>query len=406
MSKGLPLRFAFRYLLSRKSHNVINLISGISVAGMAVGAAALVLILSVYNGFNEVVAKSFDDADPDLCIRPAQGKFFTPDSLLFSRLYERAEIENMTSVLEEQAFLSYGDEQALARVKGIDMVFEEESPLQNHIIDGQFLLHLGTRPCAVVGAGLARNLQLNPRFVTALEIYYPDRKRPLSALNPMESLRSVKTRPTGIITVNSNLDASLVLIPIETMRERLDTRDEVSSVEIRLSKDLSPQASSAFRKELEGMLGPDLLLLDRYRQNESVYKMMRYEKLAIFLILLFVIIVISFNVFSSLTMLIIEKRPDIATLFSLGATERTVRRIFILEGTLVTLAGLVIGLAVGVALTLLQQRFGLIKMPGSFSLTAYPVVLQVSDLLYTALGVAAIGYLIALLPAQSIQETR
>ena len=403
----LPLRFAFRYLLSRKSHNVINLISGISVAGMAVGTAALILILSVYNGFNKVVAESFDTADPDLCIRPAEGKFFVPDSLLFDQLYRREEIACMSSVLEEQAFLSYGDEQALARVKGVDRVFEEESPLKDRIIDGQFLLHLGTtRPCAVVGAGLARDIQLSPRFVTPLEIYYPDRNRPLSALNPLQSLRSVKTRPTGVVSVNANLDGSLVLVPIETMRTLLDMEEGASGVEIRLSQDLTSHARAAFQKELEALLGPQLRVLDRYHQNESVYKMMRYEKLAIYLILIFVVIIISFNVFSSLTMLIIEKKPDIGTLFSLGATEGTVRKIFILEGSLVTLAGMGIGLVAGVALTLLQQHFGLIKMPGNFSLTAYPVVLQVSDLLYTVAGVALVGYLIALIPAQSIHETR
>ena len=403
---SLPLRFAFRYLLSRKSHNVINLISGISVAGMAVGTAALVLILSVYNGFNDVVSRSFDDADPDLCIRPAEGKLFVPDSLLFSRIYEREEIASMSSVLEEQAFLSYGDEQALARVKGVDEVFEEESPLQNHLMEGQFLLHLGYRPCAVVGASLARNLQLSPRFVTPLEIYYPDRKRPLSTLNPMQSLRSVKTRPCGIVTVNANTDASLVLVPLETMQELLDCGPAVSGVEIRLSEGLTPQDAAAFQKELEGMLGPELRLLDRYHQNESVYKMMRYEKLAIFLILIFVVIIISFNIFSSLTMLIIEKRPDIQTLYSMGAPEGTVRKIFVLEGTLVTLLGLGIGLVVGISLTLVQQHFGLIKMPGNFSFTAYPVILQAGDLIWTAVGVDLVGFLIALIPARTLHETR
>ena len=396
---NLPLRFALRYLFARKSHNVINIISGISVAGMAIGTAALVIILSVFNGFNKLVSDSLSDAQPDLVVRPAAGKAFIPDSTAFSWLYDQEMVFNMSSVIEEQAFISFDGKQSLARVKGVDSVFEEESPIQDHITDGVFALHRGTRPLAVVGSALAWSLDINPRFIAPLEIYYPDREGTVSLSNPTASLRSTKVSVAGLFAINAELDAELVLVPIETMRELMDYDDEVSAVEIRLAKGTSDKDAQKLVRELEDRLGADYTVLDRYRQNEALYKMMRYEKLAIYMILIFIVIIIALNIYSSLTMLIIEKRGDIDTLHSLGAPESMTRRIFLLEGWLISLLGLAIGLVLGVVLVLLQQRFGLIRMPGNYIISSYPVILQGADILWTAVGVALVGYLIALLPS-------
>ncbi len=396
---NLPLRFALRYLFARKSHNVINIISGISVAGMAIGTAALVIILSVFNGFNKLVSDSLSDAQPDLVVRPAAGKAFIPDSTAFSWLYDQEMVFNMSSVIEEQAFISFDGKQSLARVKGVDSVFEEESPIQDHITDGVFALHRGTRPLAVVGSALAWSLDINPRFIAPLEIYYPDREGTVSLSNPTASLRSTKVSVAGLFAINAELDAELVLVPIETMRELMDYDDEVSAVEIRLAKGTSDKDAQKLVRELEDRLGADYSVLDRYRQNEALYKMMRYEKLAIYMILIFIVIIIALNIYSSLTMLIIEKRGDIDTLHSLGAPESMTRRIFLLEGWLISLLGLAIGLVLGVVLVLLQQRFGLIRMPGNYIISSYPVILQGADILWTAVGVALVGYLIALLPS-------
>ena len=396
---NLPLRFALRYLFARKSHNVINIISGISVAGMAIGTAALVIILSVFNGFNKLVSDSLSDAQPDLVVKPAVGKAFVPDSVAFAWLYDQEMVYNMSSVIEEQAFISFDGKQSLARVKGVDSVFEEESPLQDHITDGVFALHRGTRPLAVVGSALAWSLDINPRFIAPLEIYYPDREGTVSLSNPTASLRSTKVSVAGLFAINAELDAELVLVPIETMRELMDYDDEVSAIEIRLAKGTSDKDAQKLVRELEDRLGAGYTVLDRYRQNEALYKMMRYEKLAIYMILIFIVIIIALNIYSSLTMLIIEKRGDIDTLHSLGAPESMTRRIFLLEGWLISLLGLVIGLILGVALVLLQQKFGLIRMPGNYIISSYPVILKGADILWTAAGVALIGYLIALLPS-------
>ena len=396
---NLPLRFALRYLFARKSHNVINIISGISVAGMAIGTAALVVILSVFNGFNQLVSDSLGDAQPDLVVKPAAGKAFVPDSTAFAWLYGQELVYNMSSVIEEQAFITFDGKQSLARVKGVDSVFEEESPLRDHITDGIFSLHRGTLPRAVVGSALAWSMDINPRFIAPLEIYYPDREGSISLSNPASSLRSTKVTVSGLFAINAELDAELVIVPIETMRELLDYDDEVSAVEIRVVKGTTDKALNGLAADLSDRLGPDFEVQDRYRQNEALYKMMRYEKLAIYMILIFIVIIIAFNIYSSLTMLIIEKKDDIGTLRSLGAPEPMTRRIFLLEGWLISLLGLVIGLVLGVALVLLQQKYGLIRMPGSYIISAYPVILKASDIVWTAVGVALVGYLIALLPS-------
>ena len=396
---NLPLRFALRYLFARKSHNVINIISGISVAGMAIGTAALVVILSVFNGFNRLVADSLGDAQPDLVVRPAAGKAFVPDSTAFAWLYDQEMVYNMSSVIEEQAFIAFDGKQSLARVKGVDSVFEEETPLQDHITDGIFTLHRGSRPMAVVGSSLAWSMDINPRFIAPLEIYYPDREGSISLSNPAASLRSTKVTVAGLFAINAELDAELVLVPIETMRELLGYEEEVSGVEIRVTKGTTDKALDGLVSELSERLGPDYEVLDRYRQNEALYKMMRYEKLAIYMILIFIVIIIAFNIYSSLTMLIIEKKEDIGTLRSLGAPEPMTRRIFLLEGWLISLLGLAIGLVLGIAFVLLQQKYGLIRMPGNYIISAYPVILKASDIIWTAVGVALVGYLIALLPS-------
>ena len=251
---NLPLRFALRYLFARKSHNVINIISGISVAGMAIGTAALVVILSVFNGFNQLVSDSLGDAQPDLVVKPAAGKAFVPDSTAFAWLYGQELVYNMSSVIEEQAFITFDGKQSLARVKGVDSVFEEESPLRDHITDGIFSLHRGTLPRAVVGSALAWSMDINPRFIAPLEIYYPDREGSISLSNPASSLRSTKVTVSGLFAINAELDAELVIVPIETMRELLDYDDEVSAVEIRVVKGTTDKALNGLAADLSDRL--------------------------------------------------------------------------------------------------------------------------------------------------------
>ncbi|MBQ3846832.1 MAG: ABC transporter permease [Bacteroidales bacterium] len=382
---------------------MINIISGICVAGMAIGTAALIIILSVFNGFNRLVSDSLSEVAPDILVSPTKGKVFVPKGEAFEWAYENDDVLNMSEVLEEQVFISYDGKQALAKAKGVDNVYEEESPLKNHIKDGEFILRFGDLKKAVVGMGLAYNLGISPRFLSPIEIYYPVRDAKVSLSNPMNSLSEVDVRPSGLFSINATLDNELIIVPIETMRELLHYENEVSAVEIRTADGASVQKVADGLKE---RLGPDFKVLNRYEQNENLFKMMRYEKLAIYMILIFIIIIIAFNIFASLTMLVIEKKDDISTLKSLGATDSLVRRIFVMEGWMISLLGLAIGLLIGVAFALLQQKFGFIKMPGNYVVTSYPIVLKLTDILWTVAGVAGVGYLIALLPTLKKTENQ
>lgn len=395
---NLPFFFARRYLFARKSHGVINIISGVGVVGMAIGTAALVVILSVFNGFNRLVADTLGDIEPDIRVSARYGKFFEPDSAAFDLAYRDDRVLNMTSVLEENVFLSYDGKEAIAKARGVDEVYEEESPLRDHIVDGTFTLRFGEVKKAVLGTVLARGLGVSTRFSTPLEIYYPDRGGKISLSNPAASLKSIRVNPSGIVSLNANYDGDLVVLPLESMRDLLGCESEVSAVEIRLVPGASEKDVKDLIKGLSEAIGSDFRVEDRYHQNLTLYKMMRYEKLAIYLILIFVVIIIGFNIFSALTMLLIEKEGDIRTLGGLGAPAPLIRRIFVLEGWLTSLIGLAIGLAAGVAIVLLQQKTGFVRMPGNFLVSSYPVELKVTDLLWTAFGVALAGYLMAILP--------
>lgn len=396
----LPLFIAGRYLFAKKSHNVINIISAISAVGMAIGTAALIIILSIYNGFDELVKSTLSNVEPDILITPAKGKVFIPEGEAFDRIKANPMIGEYDLILQENVFVDYDGHQGIAKAKGVDSAFEAESPLAEHITNGEFSLHKGQLPQMVVGAGLAYKMGMNPAFLASAELYFPIRDRNFSLANPAASIETVRMRPSGIFSVNQQIDDDLMIVPIEEMRKLLGYEEEVSGVEIRLAEGSTAKDIRSAIKHIQKELGPEFKVLDRFRQNPSLYKMMRYEKAAIFLILIFVIIIIALNIFGSITMLIIEKKDDIETYRSLGATDQMLRHTFTLEGWLISLLGLAAGLVVGIGFSLAQQHFGFIKMPGSFLVNAYPVILQWQDVLATIAGVALIGYIIALLPVR------
>lgn len=396
----LPLFIARRYLFAKKSHNVINIISAISAVGMAIGTAALIIILSIYNGFDELVKSTLSNVEPDILITPAKGKVFIPNGETFDRIRQNPLIDEYDLILQENVFVDYDGHQGIAKAKGVDSAFEAESPLAEHITNGEFSLHKGQLPQMVVGAGLAYKMGMNPAFLASAELYFPIRDRNFSLANPAASIETVRMRPSGIFSVNQQIDDDLMIVPIEEMRKLLGYEEEVSGVEIRLAEGSTAKDIRSAIKHIQKELGPEFKVLDRFRQNPSLYKMMRYEKAAIFLILIFVIIIIALNIFGSITMLIIEKKDDIETYRSLGATDKLLRRTFTLEGWLISLLGLAAGLVIGIGFSLAQQHFGFIKMPGSFLVNAYPVILQWQDVLATIAGVALIGYIIALLPVR------
>ncbi len=369
---------------------------------MAVGTAALIIILSVYNGFDGIVRGMMSSVEPDLMICPSEGKVFVPEGEVYDWIYSQDCVESMCTVLQEQVFISYDGKQGVATAKGIDDVYEVESPVRDHIIDGVFSFHHGDVPQAVVGAGVAHRMGISPRFVTPLEMYFPDRNANISLSNPASNIEMTRVWPSGVFAVSSDVDDAFIMVPIAQMRELLGYQDEVSAVEIRFVEGTPESVMTDVKKGIAARVGDGLAVKDRFEQNESLYKMMRYEKLAIYLILIFVIIIIAFNIFGSLSMLIIEKREDAGTLRAMGATDALVHRIFVLEGWLISLVGMVAGLVLGIAFCLVQQRFGLIRMPGNFAVSAYPVVLSWTDVLFTVAGVTVIGYVIALIASRRV----
>lgn len=395
---SLPLFFAWRYLFSRKSRNVINLVSAVSSVGMCIGTAALVAILSVYNGFDALIKSSLSGVEPDLKVTAAAGKFFVPDSAAFDWVCSQECVSTVTSTVEDNVYVTCKGRNAVAKAIGADVVYEEESPLRNSLTEGEFSLHKGDIPMAVIGRGLAEKLQASPRFVGGMELHYPSRDGKFSPSNPLASLKSAKVWPSGIFSVNAEIDGQTVIVPVEVMRDLLSLDEEVSAVEIRMSGGTGNAELRRLAKGLEDRLGDGFRVKNRWQQNESLYRMMRWEKAAVYLILIFVIIIVAFNIFGSMQMLMIEKADDIRTIHAMGGTNELTRRVFVLEGWLTTLVGMAAGLVIGIAIVLLQQSLGFVKMPGSFGTMPYPVVLEAGDVIATAICVSAIGYIIALVP--------
>ena len=390
---------ARRYLFAKKSHNVINIISIISAAGIAIGCAALVIILSVYNGFDGVVRDLNDAATADVLVTPVRGKVFVPDER-FDAFREDPRVKAVCGVLEESVFVQYGDRNKVVVARGVDSLYEQVTALRDHLVEGDFSLTFGDLNQVVLGRLVAMELGVRTTFLQPLTAWFPSRTRQVDLLNPPASLRQEKLHPAGIGSLEQNFDQKYLFMPLPALRELLEYQDEVSSIEIYLTPqglDRKGMASREVLSALKASLGDDFLVRDRQQQNTTLYKLLIYEKVAIYLILLFVMLIISFNIYGSLSMLIIEKRDDIATLQAMGADDALVGRIFVREGWMISLLGIAVGVGIGLLVCLLQQHYGFVKMPGNFVVDAYPVVVQPLDIVLVVVGVAFIGWLISLL---------
>lgn len=401
----LALHIAKRYLFAKKSHNVINVISTTSIVGMAAGVAALITILSVYNGFDALVKSMASKVEPDLMIVPAEGKFFVPGGDAYDWMYENDKISSICTVLEDNVFLSYGDRQGTARIKGVDEIYEQETPLSQCCVDGRFSLGDDSTPLAAVGVAFARQMGINRRFTDPLELCYPVRGvSRTSMLNPLSSVRRLKVWPSCEITVSPEEDNTLIVVRQDVMRSLLGCESEVSAVEVRVAAGLGQREISRLGSQIQEKVGEGFRVLDRAHQNPTLYKMLRYEKASIYLIMIFIVLIIGFSIFGCQSMTIIDKSQDIETLCAMGAEKGMVRSIFTLQGWMITLCGLVAGLVLGIAFSLAQQHLGLVKMPGNYLVEAYPAQLQWADVVATAFGVALLGWVIARLSSSRIRK--
>lgn len=398
----LSLYIARRYLFAKKSRNAINVISAISVAGVTVGTMALITILSVFNGLEEMVRSIFSTSDSQIKISPVRGKVFTPDSLMLSRLISTDGVEIYALTLEENALLRYEEQQYIATIKGVSLNYADVTDLDTAMWDGEFTLQgENGRPYAVAGLGVANYLGMRLNFISPLAIYIPDRKARIKGTPDNEFTRKY-IYMSGIFAVEQEFDSKYVFLPLDFARELLDYKDEVSSIEIRMKPGADEKRT---QNAIRQVVGDQFVVQNRYEQQEMFYKVMKAERLAIFVILTFILIIASFNIIGSLTMLIIEKERDINILRSLGADNRLIKRIFIYEGWMISFIGTILGLTLGFILCAAQQHLGIVKLAGeSLLIDAYPVRMQLTDFLIVALTVLAIGYAAAWYPVHYLSS--
>ncbi len=398
----LPLFIAKRYLVSKKSHNLINIISLITVVGLTIGTAALIIVLSVFNGFESVIKTMYNIIDADFEITASRGKTFHFSEFPADKVMDIEGIKGMAEVAEEDVLYKYRDDQYIAKIKGVSKKFPELTGIDTMLVDGSFLLQEGDADFAVAGAGVAWYLGINIRSITdLLNVYVPKRGKP-SSFNLANAFNVGAIHPVGVFSVQQEFDEQYVIVPLRFVRKLLDYTDEVTSVEMFLRPGTDEEQ---VQDQLEKILGPDYVIKNRFRQNETLFKLLRSEKTAIFFILVFILILTSINMIGSLSILIVEKLKDIAVLKSMGATKKLVFRIFMSEGLLISLLSSAAGLLLGFLILYLQQRFGFVKLgsgEGDFIIDAYPVGMKWKDFLYVFATVMVIGALATWYPVQNL----
>ena len=390
---SFPFFIARRYLFSRKSTHVIQIISAISVLGVMVGSAALIVLLSAFNGLESWVIGLYDAFDSDIKITHTEDKFFRLSDGQIKRISALEETALLMPAIEENALATYGDASFICAVKGVGPAFIRMSGIDSMITEGSFSLGNDSFPQALVGAGVAYSLSLNLRNAfTGIDLYVP---RPGAGytLNPTEAFQSAIIRPSGIFQIQPEVDTRYIIVPYG-FAARLFSRDSMySAVELKLR---NPRNSAAFQEQVEAVLGPKFRVQNRFQQHELLYKIINSEKWAVYLILTFILIIAVFNIIGSMTMLIVDKRADIRTLESLGADQRSLKQIFFLEGMLISAIGLALGCITGFVLVYLQDRVGLVMIS---ELDAYPVQFRWADFALICLTVLGIGALAAWFPA-------
>jgi len=399
---SFSLKIARRYLFSKKSHNAINIISGISASGVAIGTMALVVVLSVFNGFESLITDMFSAFDPDLKITLTHGKTFDVNSNEFTQLRKLKSIAFFTEVIEENALLRYRDKQMPATVKGVGADFERMTLIDSIMYDGNFILYDGAFQRSVPGLGVASILGLGVHFIDPLYIYAPKRSTKINLLRPENSFNQMATFVSGIFAVKqAQYDEHYVLVSLDFARDLFEyDKNTVSAVELKLAANVN---SEDVQKHIKTLLGDKFQVKNRYEQQESFFKIMKIEKWITYLILCFILLIASFNIIGSLSMLIIDKKADIETLRNLGANNQLIKRIFLFEGWMISLVGALVGIGLGSVLCLLQEHFGLLKLGSGYVVEAYPVVTNLMDIVLVFVTVLAMGFLAAYYPVRYIR---
>lgn len=392
------LHIAWRYLFSKKGHNAINIVSGVSAAAVGVVTAAMVCVLSVMNGFGALVEHMFSEFDPEIRITAAEGKSFQLDTLPVQQALALPFVQATSEVVEEMALVRYKDHQQPARVMGVDSVFQQITHIDTIITDGYFSVFDGAFDRCVMGRGLATQIGVNAHFVGAVHLYAPKRLERVNMLRPDEAFLHEKAFMAGTFAVNqTSYDDQLLLVSLPLAR-RLFQYDTLTVTALELQLDPKGHFSARQMKaQLRECLGEGYVVEDRYEQQSDFFRILKIEKLLTALLLAFILLIACFNVIGSLSMLIIDKQDDICILRHLGATPQIIRRIFLCEGWFIIVLGAVFGLVIGLTICLLQQHLGLLKLGSGtdYVISAYPVLVQAVDVLAVAVIVLGMGFLAA-----------
>lgn len=393
---NFPFYIARRYLFSKKSTHAINVISLISVLGVAVATMALVVVLSGFNGFSDLVASFFTNFDPQLKIEATKGKAMPADDPLLVKVKHLPGVEVATECVQDQALAVYHDKQAMVTVKGVEDNFDSLTHISNILYgDGDFTLHVANLQYGVIGIRLAQDLGTGVTWQDYLQIYAPQREGQYDASNPTNAfVKDSLVSPGALFQVKqSKYDQGYIITSIDFARRIFNRQGEITSLELRMKPGVDIDNA---KEEIQAMLGDKYKVLDRYEQQADTFNIMRIEKLFAYVFLTFILMVACFNIIGSLSMLIIDKKNDVITLRNLGTTDGQIRRIFLFEGRMISAAGAVIGIVLGLILCWLQQTYGLVQLgdqAGNFVVNAYPISVHPEDILLIFLTVILVGWL-------------
>ena len=400
---NFPLFVARRYLFSKKSTHAINVISMISAIGVAVATMALVIVLSAFNGFHDLVATLFTRFDPQLEITPVMGKTAPADDPLLATVRQMPEVAVVTECVEDNALAVFQDKQAMVTIKGVDDNFKDLANIQSTLYgDGEFCLHAANLNYGILGIQLAQQLGTGTLWTDPLRVYAPIKEGQIDITDPTQGFVVDSLDAPGVVfyVKQTKYDSRYILVPIAWARNLFGEQGMVSSLELRLKEGSD---IGAVKKKIAATVGDKYRVRDRYEQQDDTFKIMQIEKLFAYVFLTFILVVACFNIVGSLSMLIIDKRGDVVTLRNLGASDRQIGRVFLCEGRMISVAGAVIGILVGLLLCWLQQQYGLVKLGGSdasFIVNAYPISVHYLDVFLVFLTVVAVGWLAVWYPVR------
>lgn len=400
------LKIAWRYLFAKKQYNAIHIISGISAAAIGVVTAAMICVLSVMNGFGVMVEQLFSQFDPDIRIEAVSGKSFHDEGEQFDALRQLPAVALVSQTIEETALLQFEDRQMPIRLCGVDSIFPTLTHIQDIITDGEYEVHDGAFDRAVLGRGLAWQIGVGAHFIHPLQLYAPKRTARVNMLRPDQAFNEEICFIAGTFAVQqAQYDDEMMLVDIPLTRRLLEYGEkEVTALLIQLSPNASARQAE---RDIQTLLGKDYNVLNRYEQQADFFRILRVEKLLTTLLLVFILLIASFNIIGSLSMLIIDKQSDIQTLSHLGANQQTIRRVFLFEGWMISTLGAICGLVVGLIICLLQEHLGLLKLGNGaeYVVSAYPVAVQATDLLIVTIVVLSLGFIAAWIPARRIKDS-